>query len=181
MDDPNIEKRTASGLAVNLSSYLITGSLAVLGAEAVVVTFVMDKRESLGAFAVLSVLACTSLVTSILCGGRGISELMSNGAKGEWAISSRSGWFDWQALLTLIGIVLLGVSLFLGRPKENEFERELHISSASLRQASDQLRKQVDDIQEEQRKLAIQVEKLIPSTAYPSGRSKSKKAASGLP
>ena len=125
MDDPNIEKRTASGIAVNLSSYLITGSLAVLGAQAVVVTFVLDKRDHLLIFALISILAFVSLIGGIVVGGKGIYELGRRGYDGTWDVVARSARFNLQALLTLAGVLLVAISTLLG--DSTAFDEELRI------------------------------------------------------
>jgi hypothetical protein len=150
MDDPNIEKRAATGIAVNLSSYLITGSLAVLGAQAVVVTFTLDKKENLIAFGVVSFLAFVSLIGSIYFGGKGIDELTKSGYRGEWAITTRGGRFNSQAILTLVGVLLLGISTLLGSPKDATAEKRLQVAIDSQRDAIAQIGQKLQVLEQSQ-------------------------------
>jgi hypothetical protein len=156
MDDPNIEKRTASGIAVNLSSYLITGSLAMVGAQAVVVTFVLDKRDHLGLFYTVAFLAFVSLIASIYCGGKGIFELLQDGYKGDWKAETRSEVFNKQALLTLVGAVLLAGSTVLGAPKEIEVDKRI----AKLNETILEMRRQMGAMQESRTADHLQIEQL---------------------
>ena len=134
MDDPNIEARTASGLVVNLSSYLVTGAIAMLGAQAVILTFVLDKRNGLIPFYCVSACASFALTAGIFLGGRGIYELIADGHKGTWKIYSRRDDFNRQALATLLGILFLGISAFLGSPKDSQAEIQNASTISSLRQ-----------------------------------------------
>jgi cell division protein FtsB len=139
MDDPNIEKRTASGIAVNLSSYLITGALAMVGAQAVVVTFVFDKRDHLTLFYAVTAITFILLIASIYFGGKGIDELIEEGYKGGWLIHSRHGEFNMQSLCILAGAVLLAISATLGTPKESAAEKEIATLNATVVQMAGQI------------------------------------------
>jgi hypothetical protein len=111
------DRRAASNLVTTLSGYLITAALAVLGAQAVVVTFVIDRRDHLTSFYYVSGFGMAGLVGSIILGGAGIDEIVVEGAKGNWKIRTRRGKFNWQAILVLVGAILVAVSAFLGSPK----------------------------------------------------------------
>lgn len=111
------DRRTASGLVTTLSSYVITAALAVLGAQAVLATFVIDRREHLTAFYVVSGCGTAALVLSILVGGAGIYEIISAGARGEWKVMTRRRKFNTQVWLALIGTILVVASAFLGDTK----------------------------------------------------------------
>jgi hypothetical protein len=111
------DRRTASGLVTTLSSFVITAALAVLGAQAVLATFVIDRREHLTAFYVVSGCGTAALVLSILVGGAGIYEITSAGARGEWKITTRRRKFNIQVWLALIGTILVVASAFLGDTK----------------------------------------------------------------
>jgi hypothetical protein len=110
-------RRTASGLVTTLSGYVITAALAILGAQAVVATFVIDRRQHLTGFYVVSASGTALLIGSVLLGGAGMDEIVRAGANGNWKIRTRYGKFNWQALLALAGTVLVVVSAFLGDPK----------------------------------------------------------------
>jgi hypothetical protein len=111
------DRRAASNLVISLSSYVMSAGLAVLGAQAVVATFVVDKRDDLDVFYVVSVAATTCLVLSIIIGGRGMYEIIGKGAKGDWRIRTERGHFNKQALLVLVGTIFVVLSAFLGHTK----------------------------------------------------------------
>ena len=111
------DRRAASNLVISLSGYVMSAGLAVLGAQAVVATFVVDKRDNLGVFYLVSMAATTCLVLSIIVGGRGMYEVIGKGAKGDWRIRTDRGHFNQQALLVLTGTILVVLSAFLGHTK----------------------------------------------------------------
>lgn len=111
------DARTASGLVTSLSSYVITAALAVLGAQAVVATFVIDRRKDLTAFYGVSAAGTAALILSIVVGGLGIYEIALAGASGNWKVTTRHGKFNVQAILALVGSVLVVISAFLGHAK----------------------------------------------------------------
>jgi hypothetical protein len=111
------DMRAAASLTTALSSYLITAALAVLGADAIVATFVIDKRQHLIAFFVVNAVGLVALVFSIIFGGRGIYEIVKSGYEGEWRIKTRHRDFNCQAILVLLGTILVVVSSLLGCPK----------------------------------------------------------------
>lgn len=113
----NEDARAAATIITSLSSYVITASLAVLGAQAVITTFVLDKRTDLAMFYVVASLGAACLVASILVGGRGINEVATRGKRGSWETRTRHHAFDWQAWLTLIGLAFVAASLFFGTSK----------------------------------------------------------------
>jgi hypothetical protein len=111
------DRRAASSLVTTLSSYVITAALAVLGAQAVLATFVIDRREHLTSFYVVGGFGTAALVGSIIIGGAGVYEIISAGARGDWRITTRGGKFNIQAWLALIGTILVIASAFLGDAK----------------------------------------------------------------
>jgi hypothetical protein len=116
------DRRAASSLVTTLSSYIITAALAVLGAQAVLATFVIDRREHLTSFYVVGGFGTAALVGSIIVGGAGVYEIIDAGARGEWKITTRGGKFNIQAWLALIGTVLVIASAFLGDAKSSSKE-----------------------------------------------------------
>ena len=111
------DRRSAANLAVTLSGLVVTAALAVLGAQAVVVTFVIDRRDDLLGFYAVSVCGMVALVASIVLGGRGIWEIVSGGFDGAWRVTTQHGKFNFQAILALVGAILVATSAFLGDPK----------------------------------------------------------------
>lgn len=108
------DQRAASNLVTTLSGYLITAALAVLGAQAVVATFVIDRRQHLTLFYAVSSAGTLFLVLSVVLGGAGIYEIVSDGFQGRWKIETIRGKFNVQALLVLSGTVFVVWSAFLG-------------------------------------------------------------------
>jgi hypothetical protein len=111
------DRRAAASLVTTLSSLVITASLAVLGAQAVITTFVIDKRENLGAFYVVALGGAAALIGSIVLGGLGVYEIASAGARGKWKVTTEGRKFDLQSLLALFGTALVITSAFLGDAK----------------------------------------------------------------
>ena len=72
-------KRVAASLIVSLSGYLITGALAVIAAQAAILTYIWEHRHYLIVFPVLSFLAFTFLLFSLYLAGKGIYEIYSDG------------------------------------------------------------------------------------------------------
>ena len=105
------DKRAAVNIETSLSSYLMTAALAVIGAEAAVLTFVLDKREKLGSFYFVSGLGFLLLVASIYHGGRGIMEVYKNGFAGKWGVQTSKRDFNRQAILSLLGVILVFASV----------------------------------------------------------------------
>jgi hypothetical protein len=112
------DKRAASSLATTLSGFVITAALAVLGAQAVVATFVIDRRDHLGSFYGVSAAAAAALVLSIIFGGLGIDEIIAAGAGGNWKHRTTGGKFNIQSILALVGAILVMASAFLGDTKK---------------------------------------------------------------
>jgi hypothetical protein len=112
------DPRTAASLVTTLSGLVITATLAVIGAQAVIATFVIDRRDNLTAFYVVSGVGLLALVLSVIVGGKGIYEIIEGGAGGDWKISTKRRKFEIQSLLALGGAMLVVASAFLGDPKE---------------------------------------------------------------
>jgi hypothetical protein len=111
------DRRAAANIVVTLSGYVITAALAVLGAQAVVTTFVLDKREHLTWFYVVPGVGAALLVLSIILGGKGIGEIVKSGAGGSWTTHTRYRKFNLQSICALAGTVLVVASAFLGDTK----------------------------------------------------------------
>lgn len=108
--------RAAAQLKVSLSSFVITAALAVLAAQGVIVNSVLEKASNSAAFFVISIFAAVCLVFSVICGGKGVQCIITNGENGEW--SKRIGsHFNTQAISVLFGTILVIVSVFFTQPK----------------------------------------------------------------
>jgi hypothetical protein len=99
------DKRAAVSIRVGLSSSLSSAALAILGAQAALTTFILDKREHLIWFFIWSIVAWVSLVFSIYIGGKGIAEEYKAGYQGKWQDKSKKGQFKLQTLSALFGVI----------------------------------------------------------------------------
>ena len=118
MSNPTADdRRAAANLSTTLSSYVITAALAVLGADAAIVTFVLDKRTDLTWFYRVNIAGAALLVIGVILGGRGIWNIIEDGANGDWQTKPGYRLFDFQAWFVLLGAVCIFVSVFLGTPK----------------------------------------------------------------
>jgi hypothetical protein len=108
------DARAASSLTVSLSSYIVTASIAIFGAQAVVVNSMLGKGNNSFIFVLVAILAALFLVASVYCGGSGIWHIIQNGAKGQWTITSKRLWFAWQVTFSLAGALLVVASSFIG-------------------------------------------------------------------
>jgi hypothetical protein len=117
------DKRDAVNIGVNLSNQLITTSLALIAVVGAAMTFIMQQKEVGFWFYCCSIISFFSLLSSIFCGGRGINTARNNGFKGNWTISEGKDWFDWQAKLTLVGVICLCFLFFTGNEKGLSLEK----------------------------------------------------------
>jgi hypothetical protein len=170
MKDSTDDARTATGLAVSLSGYVAAAALAVLAVQAGIATFVMDSREGLTWFYVFVAAAVGCLVLAIILGGRGSWSLIKNGYEGRWTINPSGGVFNWQAVLTLAGLVFVVLSSFAGTPKKDEpgvadrltpqllaQTRELRRESTDLAAANARLQGQVNRLEAEVARIRARV------------------------
>lgn len=111
------DRRAAANQATTLSGLVIGAALAALGAEAAVFIFVIDKRTHLLPAYILSGAATLVLVASIIVGGVAISQVTTEGGRGNWTFKTPRGEFskfNAQTLLVLAGAVLVIASVFTG-------------------------------------------------------------------
>jgi hypothetical protein len=126
------DRRAASNITATLSSYLMTAALGVIAAEAVIVTFVLDKREHLAWFYLFSAVGLVSSVASIFFGGKGIFKLTKRGFDGDWVIRTTGGHFNRQAWFALSGVVLVAFSAFCGNSKPETRPQEIEILKTNI-------------------------------------------------
>jgi hypothetical protein len=131
------DARAAANIFASLSSYVITASLGVIAAQAAVAVFVLDKKEQLFWFDLSAILSVLASVASIVCGGRGISDIAEEGFNGTWTLKLKHDFFNYQAIFALLGIVLLVGSLFCGsskpeNPKQLEEIQQLKTNMSKL-------------------------------------------------
>jgi hypothetical protein len=149
------DQRSAANICASLSSYVMTASLGVIAAQAVLATFVLDKRDHLTWFYVWGILGLVSSVVSVVLGGKGIGGIASSGFHGSWTLHPKHNYFDLQSKLCLIGMGLLICSLFCGTTKlENpKLEQGIQQSNASVQR----LQIELDDLRSQYATLSDQV------------------------
>src|SRR4051812_18478556 len=109
------DRRQAALLVASLSSSVTSASVALLGAGAVITTYVSDKYVHLGLFYVVMAVAAGGLVRSLLVGGEGIYEIAADGwEKGDWKVQTRKRKFNTQVRWMMGGVVLLLLGTFIG-------------------------------------------------------------------
>ena len=151
------DQRSAATIYASLSSYVMTASLGVIAAQAALATFVLDKRDHLTGFYVCMIAGLTSSVVSIVFGGKGIAAIASEGFDGTWSLKPNGDSFNKQAIFCLIGMVLLLVSVFAGRPKPESPSADLiqRLNTTIMQQQT-----QIDDLKAKYAVLADQVSSL---------------------
>jgi hypothetical protein len=144
------DRRAAVEIKMSLSSYLISAALTVLGVQVALITFVLDKRESLLFFGVVSVAGALLLVASMFVGGKGITEAYKKGFAGNWQVTSTQGQFSLQAALALAGVFCVAWSAFLGRTqpdiKTSALEAEINNLKATVAGAAAERRSLSDRV-----------------------------------
>jgi amino acid transporter len=112
MTDEN--ERQAAAIKISISSYVGTATLALIGGAVALFTYVEQNFAISPLFWVLILLAMLALVTSFGMGGRGSNHVANSVAAGLWKSGIRVDDFDRQAVLTLLGLVLIVISAFVG-------------------------------------------------------------------
>jgi len=111
------DQRSAANIYTSLSSYVITASLGVIAAQAALAVFVLDKRDHLFWFYFWMIAGVIASVVSVILGGKGIAAIASGGFAGLWTLKPKHDYFNYQAILCLLGVIFLLLSLFCGTTK----------------------------------------------------------------
>ena len=164
----NDDQRSAASIATSLSTFIMTASLGVIAAWVAILTFQLDKREHLAWFVILSIIGLASTLASMVVGGRGIANVFKEGWNGTWDLNGGKKFFDWQAILALLGVILVAVSAACGTAKP---ERPAVSSpDPAVQRTIDDLRGQVADLKAKYSKLANRMGP--PGHAKPGSRSR---------
>jgi hypothetical protein len=158
------DARIAATMKTTLSGALIAGVFAVAAVEAVLVVFVVDKREKLAWFAVTAFLAAIALTASAVFGAWGITQVYKPEYEGRWMPDAGQAYFSGQALIGFLGLFLLILCAFLGqgKPEAPKEPPEYEALKATLVQ----LQKDV---------VALQALKAQPPAERPAGQNKKPK------
>lgn len=119
------DERTASGIFVSLSSQLMAGAFAVLGVEAAILGFIIERKSPGPLFwlaLLCSIAAVVLIIASAYNGGLGISEIAKEGYNGRWSLSPQQGRFRSQKQLMIFATtaVYLSVALAVAAPSKPE-------------------------------------------------------------
>lgn len=109
-------RRVAAGMQANLSGYLITAALGILAVMAAIGVFIVEHRQSLFCYLLLTLIASTFLVISIYHGGQGINNLADSGLTEDWDFEGTAKHFGAQAVCILSGAIIAFISFFCVAP-----------------------------------------------------------------
>jgi predicted MFS family arabinose efflux permease len=107
-------KRQAASMKVAISNYVASAALAVIGGAAALYTYISQTFEPPRAFWVLMVLGLACLVGSIVAGGLGADDATVAVADDTWTMNTSGGKFNGQAILTLVGLILVILATLIG-------------------------------------------------------------------
>lgn len=122
MEDNKIEnqenQKEAINIGITLSTQLIASALTMITVVAAIIVFIVEKREVTATFYVITFLSFASFVTSIFFGGKGINAIREQGFNGSWSLNVSKRFFNAQAGLSLLGLLLILLSAFIGENKK---------------------------------------------------------------
>jgi hypothetical protein len=129
-------KNQAAPIKVGISNYVGSAALGVIAGAAALYTYVSQTFEPPTCFDIVMVIAVVLLVAAIVFGGLGADNTANDIAAGKWSTASAGSWFNFQALATLIGLVLVLVAAAIGANSQRRegaveervtrLERQLH-------------------------------------------------------
>ena len=154
------DKRIAIGFSITLSSQLIAAALAMLAVEGAYVAYALGARETNTLFVPLASLAATAFILSVFIAGKAITAARDAGFAGAWRLDAGKSHFNWQALLLLVALGMLGATfLASGQSKESILEAKVE----GLRTDIQRLETQLKALPVEHQKAKHQLEQQIRS------------------
>jgi amino acid transporter len=130
-------------MKVGISNYVASAALAVIGGAAALYTYISQTFNPPTGFDLLMLAALACLVISIVLGGRGADDATAAVANDTWTMSSSGRAFELQAVLTLLGLILVLIATFVGAMSDRR--------ESSVEARVERLEKQVRHLQVEQR------------------------------
>jgi hypothetical protein len=120
--------RQAATMKVGISTYVATAALAVMAGTLVIYTFVTASFQESWLFHALIFLGLLLLVLSIVLGGMASGQITDAIADDNWDPSSTKegplgGRFSQQAMLTVVGLVVVTVATIIGVGSASEMSR----------------------------------------------------------
>lgn len=104
----------AASMKVGISNYVASAALAVIGGAAALYTYISQTFNPSMAFEALMMCGLISLVLSIVVGGAGADDATNAVADDTWGKNTSGGKFNTQAVLTLIGLILVIAATVIG-------------------------------------------------------------------
>ncbi|HET9591302.1 MAG TPA: hypothetical protein VFP17_00140 [Solirubrobacterales bacterium] len=129
-------KLQAASLKVGISNYVASAALAVIGGAAALYTYISQTFDPGNGFWVLMLIGLVCLVVSILVGGLGADDATHAVATGNWTTSSSGNKFNYQSILTLVGLILVLTATLIGASsdrRESTVEERLEKVEQQLR------------------------------------------------
>ena len=108
------DQRQAASLKVGITTYVGSATLALIGGAAALFTYVQQNFVASIGFYFLMSLSVLVLVASFVLGGKGANATVAKLAEGSWTAATKISEFNSQAILTLIGLVLILVAIVFG-------------------------------------------------------------------
>jgi len=148
MSQTTEDERHAALMKTSISSYVGTATLAVLAGGVALFTYIQQNFKASAIFYVLVAVTLATLVLSFILGGRGTNTTAETLARGNWTKDTKIPDFNLQALLTLLGMVLLIAATVVGtathRPPDKDpcvalLSHQLAMSHPNLKQLRQEL------------------------------------------
>ena len=112
-------ERQAAVLKVGISNYVGTATLAVLAGGVALFTYIQHNFNPSVVFYGFTAAAAVLLIASFFVGGRGAAKTANELATGTWKKNTRNRAVNWQALLTLVGTVVLMAATAVGTSSQH--------------------------------------------------------------
>ena len=116
------DKREAVGMAVTLSTGLMSAAVGVIAIEIAFSTFIFQQNVVNPLFYVLLIFSIVSLVFSCYFAGRGIDETRKSGFWGNWTLVAGKKYFGKQAALLGLGLILLLPLIFMDKHEQQQVD-----------------------------------------------------------
>jgi hypothetical protein len=107
-------KLQAASMKVGISNYVASAALAVIGGAAALYTYISQTFDPPDAFWILMLAGLVSLVVSIFVGGLGADDATHAVATGNWTTNTSGNRFNYQSMLTLLGLILVLLATWIG-------------------------------------------------------------------
>jgi ABC-type antimicrobial peptide transport system permease subunit len=142
-----------------ISTQVISASLTMITVIGAFAVFIIEKRVIGFWYYLIAGLAFLSFVVSIFLGGKGLS--------GKGVDKAPNPYFNWQAIIALIGIILFCVSVFLGKEKPDDLEKKVNEQDKiiiELRTKDEFRAKEMRRLSDDIHKLTKQIDELNKAT-----------------